>query len=60
MSGEEIKPGDTVRLKSGGPLMTVQTVGNYDGLGGRGANCVWFEKSKKETAVFALSNLEKE
>jgi uncharacterized protein YodC (DUF2158 family) len=54
---DELKPGDVVQLKSGGPLMTVQTVGVY--TDGPGAECVWFEKSKRERAVFSLPTLTK-
>ena len=43
MTEAAIKPGETVRLKSGGPLMTVKT------LDGSYAICDWFEgKNKKE------------
>ena len=40
----EFKPGDLVRLKSGGPLMTVEQVGEKALTGGEAVWCVWFEK----------------
>jgi uncharacterized protein YodC (DUF2158 family) len=39
----EFQPGDLVQLKSGGPLMTVEQVGELT-IGGQGVWCVWFEK----------------
>lgn len=59
------KLGDTVRLKSGGPLMTVDGFGSkpsFNGVGG-GFNgkikCVWFDSSdKRETAEFHQDALE--
>jgi len=38
------KIGDTVRLKSGGPLMTVTEFDNTD----KKVSCSWFDKSEKE------------
>lgn len=40
---QAFQPGDTVRLKSGGPVMTVQS---YDDPTGR-VNCTWFAEVKK-------------
>jgi len=37
----EFKPGDVVRLKSGGPPMTCETGTDADGL----VTCEWFDKS---------------
>ncbi|MCK4204258.1 DUF2158 domain-containing protein [Brucella pituitosa] len=44
--------GDTVRLKSGGPLMTVEVInaGNI--------RCVWFKKGDVERGVFNHALLE--
>jgi len=40
----DFAPGDVVQLKSGGPVMTVETI-DKDGVTGRDAVfCVWFEK----------------
>jgi uncharacterized protein YodC (DUF2158 family) len=38
---EEFKPGDVVRLKSGGPPMTCESGPNEDGL----VTCQWFDKN---------------
>jgi len=38
---EEFKPGDVVRLKSGGPPMTCEKGVNEDGL----VTCEWFDKN---------------
>lgn len=50
----KFKIGDTVRLKSGGPLMTVHTIGDYSASRGinPGLLCVWFDNSKKIEDVF--------
>jgi uncharacterized protein YodC (DUF2158 family) len=44
--------GDTVQLKSGGPIMTVEELGsdNY-------VCCLWFEKSKMERGNFPAATL---
>jgi len=38
------KPGDLVRVKSGGPIMTVKQVGKTAMLDEDAVWCVWFEK----------------
>jgi uncharacterized protein YodC (DUF2158 family) len=40
------KPGDVVRLASGGPDMTVQTVNEKKG-GNESVECVWFNQDGK-------------
>lgn len=54
-----IQKGNTVRLKSGGPLMTVQEVGDYSIGAGitNGALCVWFDENKTMEKVFDLATL---
>ena len=59
MADEQFKEGDTVQLKSGGPVMTIKDIGNY-GMMGSGhvqAKCVWFEKTRKIEGVFELFTL---
>ena len=51
-----IKAGDTVRLKSGGPIMTVTAV--VDKQGTMFAYCTWFVDSKKEEGDFPLEVLD--
>jgi uncharacterized protein YodC (DUF2158 family) len=51
---DEFKPGDTVRLKSGGPLMTIQEI-DEKGF----ATCDWFTKGKREQGVFPTTSLQK-
>lgn len=41
------KIGDTVQLKSGGPIMTVTGHGK-DGNGNPRVNCTWFDKTDAE------------
>jgi uncharacterized protein YodC (DUF2158 family) len=59
MSEQEIKAGSAVKLKSGGPLMTVNQVGRHQ-LGGQTLHawCDWFIQDKapwkKEQGVFPL------
>jgi uncharacterized protein YodC (DUF2158 family) len=48
----DFKKGDTVELKSGGPIMTVTQIENNRIF------CVWFEGSKKHQDIFDESTLE--
>ena len=50
----EIQVGDTVQLKSGGPIMSVQ---EFDESGY--AECIWFEKKQKQRAMFRPATLKK-
>ena len=60
----EFKKGDVVRLKSGGPKMTVSDVGDYTTSGGPedGVHCVWFDLvkgvQKNSSDVFDAAVLE--
>jgi uncharacterized protein YodC (DUF2158 family) len=47
--------GDTVMLKSGGPIMTADKVSTRDGV--PTAWCVWFDGKKKEQASFPVTSL---
>ena len=59
MAEPAIKPGSVVQLKSGGPTMTVNWVG--DSLGTLSAYCDWFIQDKapwkKESALFPVTSL---
>jgi uncharacterized protein YodC (DUF2158 family) len=57
----DINVGNTVRLKSGGPIMTVQHIGSYSNPSiADGAKCVWFdEKDNPREKVFNRAVLEK-
>lgn len=47
---DEIKEGDVVMLKSGGPDMTVTSIG--DQYGTRTVWCAWFDGKKNCNATF--------
>lgn len=49
----ELKVGDLVKLKSSGPTMTIQSIGNNN------AHCAWFVGDENKSAVFSLESLEK-
>ena len=51
------KPGDVVRLKSGGPMMTVASVGDH--LGTLSVFCGWFVGIKSESDAFAVEMVER-
>jgi uncharacterized protein YodC (DUF2158 family) len=51
MSNMPFKPGDTVRLNSGGPEMTVK------GVEGNWVLCDWFEGTKKSEDKFDAATL---
>lgn len=51
----EFKIGDVVMLKSGGPRMTIQNMGDYEYMGishQKGLLCVWFEATSKVEGAF--------
>ena len=50
-----IEVGSTVRLKSGGPRMTVRSVGR--GTGEETATCEWFEKGEIRCHYFRIETL---
>jgi uncharacterized protein YodC (DUF2158 family) len=50
-----IKPGDVVVLKSGGPVMTVERV--YDWNGVPTAKCDWFDGNKAIDGSFPVASL---
>lgn len=51
----EIQAGKTVQLRSGGPIMTVNQVG--DQYGTLTAWCAWFDGKKPMNATFPVSSL---
>lgn len=58
MANENFKVGDTVSLKSGGPVMTVESIGQYNGK--TKANCMWFNGAETKSDVFPMETLSKE
>ena len=53
MPEEEISAGDVVRLKSGGPLMTVDILADFAPMGPKnGVRCIWFDGKVKTVDVF--------
>jgi len=57
---KEFEIGEVVQLKSGGPLMTVQSMGDYSPTGPNpGVLCVWFDQLKKVEDVFDPRVLER-
>ena len=55
MSSEKLKEGDLVRLKSGGPVMTVVNPGGLSGW----PVCNWFEGSAVKSGSFPPAALRK-
>jgi uncharacterized protein YodC (DUF2158 family) len=58
---DDFQAGDTVQLKSGGPIMTIEKIGKLMSTDvHNSALCTWFgEKNKKETSWFPLPTLKK-
>lgn len=48
---QDLKIGDVVTLKSGGPKMTIEDLNEYST--GYKASCSWFNGSKRENELFA-------
>jgi uncharacterized protein YodC (DUF2158 family) len=56
----KFEKGDLVKLRSGGPVMTVADFGDYGPVKSKnGVKCVWFEKTKNYEEVFDEAVLEK-
>jgi len=55
----DIKPGDTVRLKSGGPTMTVTGVDTPQFSDEIHVWCTWFVGNKSHTGDFPMVAVEK-
>ena len=59
MTSEDIKKGDIVRLKSGGPKMTVVGIGKYGYYTEEiGAKCQWFTGAKTDELKEGVFELE--
>jgi uncharacterized protein YodC (DUF2158 family) len=58
---DDFQVGDTVQLKSGGPIMTIDSLDmERQGSTTRGAWCEWFEKNKPQPKKwYALTSLKK-
>ena len=56
MEKDQCKPGGTVRLKSGGPQMTIAEVGEY--LSEYKAKCHWFDGNKLCEDLFSPAELD--
>ncbi len=50
---DEFKPGDLVKLKSGGPAMTVESVDRKEG----GFVCLWFTDGELDSDTFVSAVL---
>lgn len=54
----DLKSGDVVQLKSGGPLMTIDEIGKFGYDDRDKAKCIWFDGKKKYEELFTLESLE--
>ena len=54
---DQFKLGDVVELKSGGPDMTINAIGDNNGI--TSAWCAWFVGTKQEQGVFPLTSLKR-
>ncbi len=52
---EELKVGDTVELKSGGPKMTISQMGEPR----QGWFCIWFDGKERKEGTFTAETLRK-
>jgi uncharacterized protein YodC (DUF2158 family) len=59
MSEQRFQSGDVVRLKSGGPNMTVVDYGQYGYVDEKQYKCKWFVGNKPTEATFLEAELEK-
>lgn len=59
MSDDDLKTGDVVQLKSGGPRMTVTQVGEAAMTGRKTVWCIWFDRTTKLDGDFPPETLER-
>lgn len=57
---DQFEIGDVVRLKSGGPTMTVTQVGQKAMTGQQAVWCVWFDVKGQQSGDFPPGALEKD
>lgn len=58
---DDLRVGDVVQLKSGGPKMTIKEMGKY-GMGNTThieAKCAWFDGTKLKEELFEPESLKK-
>lgn len=53
----DLKIGDVVQIKSGGPKMTIEDIGEYNSE--QKAYCTWFDGNKKNSDLFKPEALRK-
>ena len=54
---DTLNAGDSVQLKSGGPVMTIEWIENNES-GGSNAFCKWFDKKDElKSSVFEIKTL---
>jgi uncharacterized protein YodC (DUF2158 family) len=51
----DIRPGDVVQLKSGGPTMSVARIEDQGGV--LSARCKWLDGNKKQSREFPVARL---
>jgi uncharacterized protein YodC (DUF2158 family) len=56
---ETFNAGDIVKLKSGGPRMTVENLGRDSRSGASRVTCTWFEGGDVKSHVFPAEALER-
>jgi uncharacterized protein YodC (DUF2158 family) len=55
VQGGSLQVGDTVKLNSGGPTMTIHAIGSCD----RNSVCIWFDGPTRYEGIFSLKSLRK-
>lgn len=56
---KQLKAGDTVQLKSGGPTMTIDIIEDFFFMSNARARCIWFAQDQVKEEFFELHILKK-